>query len=136
MATLDYALLAEYARVDASGLITIVGGSFDRIEAATGPEAIYHIYVALRVLVEESEAANLVPVEVRVLSPGDYQMAVSTRVQPSPSAESFDGRYSIMLAIGLNLPLPVAGRYVVQVSIDGGVARDLPFNVVLIPAGQ
>lgn len=31
MASLDYALLAEYARVDASGLLTVVGGSFDRV---------------------------------------------------------------------------------------------------------
>ncbi|MGH3813059.1 MAG: hypothetical protein ACRDUV_11460 [Pseudonocardiaceae bacterium] len=29
MATLDYALLAEYARIDPAGLVTIVGGSFD-----------------------------------------------------------------------------------------------------------
>lgn len=135
MATLDYALLAEYARVDAAGLITIVGGSFDRIEAAES-EGIHRIYVALRVLADESEAANPVPVEIRVLSPGDYQMAMSTRIRPNPSAEPFDGHYNITLAVGLNLPLPVAGRYVIQVSIDGRVARDLPFNVALIPAGQ
>lgn len=49
MATLAYALLAEYARIDLAGLVTIVGGSFDRIQA-TNTSGAQQTYVLMRVL--------------------------------------------------------------------------------------
>lgn len=54
MATLDYALLAEYARIDPAGLVTIVGGSFDRVQASSSRGS-QQTYVVMRVLLDESE---------------------------------------------------------------------------------
>jgi transposase len=56
VATLDYALLAEYARIDPAGLVTIVGGSFDRVQA-TSISGAQQTYVVMRVLLDESEEA-------------------------------------------------------------------------------
>ncbi|MGI9002155.1 MAG: DUF6941 family protein [Pseudonocardia sp.] len=129
MASLDYALLAEYARVDASGLLTVVGGSFDRV-TASGPNAGQQLYVALRVLLDHDE--DRVPLEVRVSSPGgEYELGMSAVAEPNRSAEPVDGRFNIMMALGVVAPLPVAGRYAVRVSLDGKLERELPFVVEL-----
>ena len=69
MATLDYALLAEYARIDPAGLVTIVGGSFDRVQA-TSTSGAHQMYVVMRVLLDESEGAASFEVSVRVSEQG------------------------------------------------------------------
>jgi hypothetical protein len=47
-ATLDYTLLAEYACIDPAGLVTIVGGSFDRVQA-TSTSGAQQTYVAANI---------------------------------------------------------------------------------------
>jgi hypothetical protein len=63
VATLDYALLAEYARIDPAGLVTIVGGSFDRVQA-TSTGGAQQTYVVMRVLLDESEETTSFEVSV------------------------------------------------------------------------
>ena len=82
MATLAYALLAEYARIDPAGLVTIVGGSFDRIQAANTSGA-QQTYVVMRVLLDESEEAA--SFEVSIEPPGKpYTLQVPARQRATP----------------------------------------------------
>lgn len=127
MATLDYALLAEYARVDSAGLLTVVGGSFDRVRAA-GPAAAQQVFLALRVLVDEDE--DPVQIDIKVQSPGgEYELGMSGLAERNANAQPVDGRVNVMLAFGVVVPLSSAGRYVVRVALSGEVVRDLPFVV-------
>lgn len=129
MATLDYALLAEYARIDPAGLVTIVGGSFDRVQA-TRTSGAQQTYVVMRVLLDESEEAA--SFEVSIEPPGkNYTLQVAGTAARNPAAVPVDGRVSVTLAIGLMVPIVAAGRYVARVSLEGKPVQDLPFVVDL-----
>lgn len=59
LARLQYALLAEYARVDAAGLLTVVGAGFDHVGVQSLP-AYQSMGLALRLLLPEGqEQANV-----------------------------------------------------------------------------
>jgi uncharacterized protein DUF6941 len=129
MAALDYAILAEFARVDSANLLTVVGGSFDKVQT-NAPSATQQIYVALRVLLSEDE--DSVAVEVRAVAPsGEPTVAMSNEARRSPEAQPLDGMFNIMLAIGMLAILQSGGRYVVQVLLNGDMAKELPFLVDL-----
>ena len=55
MPTLDYVIMSEFARIDPSGLVTIVGGSFDRVQAPERGVG-QQLFVTLRALLEEADA--------------------------------------------------------------------------------
>jgi len=117
MATLDYALLAEYARIDPAGMVTIVGGSFDRVQASS-TSGVQQTYVVIRVLLDKSEEA--VAFEVSVGPPNKtYARQLAGTAKRNPAAVPVDGRVGVTLAIGLMVPIVAAGRYVVRVSLEG-----------------
>jgi hypothetical protein len=127
VATLDYALLAEYARIDPAGLVTIVGGSFDRVQA-TSTSGAQQTYVVMRVLLDESEEA--VSFEVSVEPPSKaYALQLAGTAERNPAAVPVDGRVGVTLVIGFMVPIVAAGRYVARVSLDGQPVQDLPFVV-------
>lgn len=129
MAALDYAVLAEYARIDSAGLVTIVGGSFDRVEVSAGG-AVQQVFVALRILSERDE--ERVPFEVRVRAPEQqYEIVFSGATARAQDATPVGGRFSFTTAVGLVVPLPVAGEYVVDVALAGDIVRQLPFVVTV-----
>ena len=129
MAALDYAMLAEYARIDAAGLVTVVGGSFDRVQVI-GDSGVQQVFVALRVLTAEEE--DRVPFEVKVRAPEQqYEIRVAGATQRAPDASPVGGFYSFTAALGVAAPLPVAGEYVVEVSLAGDIVRRLPFVVTM-----
>ncbi len=122
VATLDYALLAEYARIDPAGLVTIVGGSFDRVQT-TSTSGVQQTYVVMRVLLDESEEAA--SFEVSVEPPNmAYAMQLAGTAVRNPAAVPVDGRIGVTLTIGLMVPIVVAGRYVVRVSLEGQPVKE------------
>jgi hypothetical protein len=127
VATLAYALLAEYARIDPAGLVTIVGGSFDRIQA-TNTSGAQQTYIVMRVLLDElEEAASF---EVSIEPPGkSYTLPVTGTAARNPAAVQVDGRVGVTLTIGFMIPIIAAGRYVARVSLEGQPVQDLPFVV-------
>ncbi|PZS39148.1 MAG: hypothetical protein DLM62_09830 [Pseudonocardiales bacterium] len=127
MATLDYALLAEYARIDPAGLVTIVGGSFDRVQAMSTSGA-HPTYLVMRVLLDESEEAA--SFEVSVEPPNKvYALQLTGTAARHPAAVPVDGRVGVTLTIGLMVPIVAAGLYVARVSLEGQSVQALPFVV-------
>lgn len=126
MAQLEYALLAEYARLDAAGLLTVVGGHFDRVQTPT-PGRVYSFAVTFRVRLEDAERS--VPFEIKVSPPSDQggALALSGTAQVSPTAE-VGGHYS-QTVVNLGMPILVAGRYTVRVYVADELAKELPFEV-------
>ncbi|GLZ41217.1 hypothetical protein [Actinokineospora sp. NBRC 105648] len=47
MASLDFAMLAEFAELDSAGLLTVVGGGFDRIEVRS-PGLVQQVHLVMR----------------------------------------------------------------------------------------
>jgi hypothetical protein len=129
MAELDLALLAEYAKVDQVGLLTIVGGGFDRLQVSTvGQGTMQQLYTVLRFRLSESEPPA--PFEVKI-RPADasYEIGLTGSATKNPGARPVDGYVHFAIAVGMFVPLPVAGRYVVEVQLDGESVRELPFVV-------
>lgn len=131
LATLDYALLAEFARIDAAGLLTVVGASFDRVQAP-GPGAGQQMAVVLRVLLDEGESSadfqvNIEPPNVQ------FTMSFTGTAERNDQAVPVDGHIAVSLALGVTVPLPAAGRYVVAVSLGETVVKTLPFVVEFPP---
>lgn len=131
MASLDYAVLAEYARIDSAGLLTVVGGSFDRVHVGSD-EGVQQLYVALRVLTKEDE--ERVPFEVRLKAPDEhYEIVFTGATERAEDARPVGGWYSFIAVLGAVAPLPVAGEYVVDVILAGDTVRTLTFVVTMKP---
>lgn len=127
MAILDYVIMSEFARLDPSGLVTIVGGSFDRVQA-TQRGAGQQLFITLRALLEEAETS--VAFEVKVRPPtGQFEIGITGKAARRPEALPIDGRVGVIATVGLVVPLQVEGRHEVQVSLGDGDTRTLPFVV-------
>ena len=134
MATLDYVIVSEYARIDPSGLVTIVGGSFDRVQAPQ-PGASQPLFITLRALLEETETS--VSFEVKVRPPTDqYAIGITGQAARRPDARSIDGRVGVVATVGILVPLLVEGRHEVQVSLDDSQTWSLPFVVEFAQPGD
>ena len=127
MASLDFVLLAEYARVDQAGLITIVGGGFDRVRVPT-QGGMQQVFVTMRIVLDEGEPD--VPFEVKAQSPDNqYEIGVAGTTSHAPGVQPDDGKVNFIAAIGLAVPIQMAGRHLVQILLAGEVVRYLPFVV-------
>ncbi|MGH3540890.1 MAG: hypothetical protein ACRDQU_12415 [Pseudonocardiaceae bacterium] len=133
MASLDYVIMSEFARVDLSGLVTIVGGSFDRVQA-TQRGAGQQLFITLRAILEEAETS--VSFEVKVRPPtGQFEIGITGEAARRPEVLPIDGRVGVIAAVGLVVPLQTEGRHEVRVSV-GQETRVLPFVVEFVqPAG-
>jgi uncharacterized protein YfaP (DUF2135 family) len=131
LATLDYVLLAEFARVDPAGLLTAVGASFDRVQVP-GPGAAQQMAVALRVLLDADEQS--VDFRVGIDPPGgEFAMSFTGTSERNARAQPVDGKIAVLVAVNLTVPLPVEGRYAVAVALGDVVVKTLPFVVEFAP---
>jgi hypothetical protein len=127
VAELDSLMLAEYARVDASGLLTLVGGGFDRVQVA-GLPAQQPASLALRVTLDEAERS--VPVQVTARAPeGRYVINLVGSAEQPDAARPHEGKVGVTLVVGMTLPLPVMGVYEVLVRLGDLPERRLSFVV-------
>lgn len=133
MATLDYVIVSEYARIDPSGLVTIVGGSFDRVQAPQ-PGAGQQLFITLRALLEEQETS--VSFEVKVRPPtNQFTIGITGQTARRPDALAIDGRVGVVATVGVLVPLLMEGRYEVQISLDDSQTRTLSFMVEFAQPG-
>jgi hypothetical protein len=130
VAELDFAILAEYARLEpGSGLLTLVGGGFDRVTAQTLPVVLQAAY-AVRVSLGEPDelGADLV---VIVESPREEPvLRVVGRFDKPDDPVVVDGKIGVTTVAPLVMPLQVAGTYRVRLLIDGTEERRHAFEVV------
>jgi hypothetical protein len=115
------ALLADYAKVERSGLLSIIGGGITQVHLASIPNLLSLAVVTQ--LLPVGEAVGTITVEVRRPT-GD-------------SALTITGEYSLVAvdklvnnAFNLNLLIDALGEWVVSIAFgDGQPTVDLPFEV-------
>ena len=111
MASLDYVIMSEFARVDPSGLVTIVGGSFDRLQAPQRGVG-QQLFITLRALLETETSVLF---EVKVLPPtGQFEIKVNGQAARRPEALPLDGHVGVIATVGLVVPLQTEGRHEVR----------------------
>lgn len=129
MAELDYAFLADYARVESNGTLTAVGASWTHLRPARLPGS-HHFYVAGRIRTRLQEP----PTDLRIALIGPleaYRLETSLPLQADPNATPYgEGWLGHVFAFEVGAPLTAAGMYVVELSIEGETVRRLKFEVV------
>lgn len=140
MAEIDYAFLADFAKVEPHGVLTVVGASWTFIEAPQFPIG-WRLAVACRVRGTVSEGP--VPFVVTFNGPvgADQRVSISTEgalvvgdhVRPyGPDSD----RVGHLLAMDLQVPLPEPGLYEVIVELpESGERRRIAFEAMQIAAG-
>ncbi|WP_169514641.1 DUF6941 family protein [Actinokineospora enzanensis] len=131
MAGLDFAMLAEFARVDSGGLLTVVGGGFDRMEVRSSG-LVQQVHLVMRFNLGDGETS--VGFGVRVLTPGDpvFQVEVSgLAVTDNREADAPVARHAVTV-IPLGFPVAVSGSYALEIQVDGQVVGSLPFEVRIV----
>ncbi|SDQ85835.1 hypothetical protein [Quadrisphaera sp. DSM 44207] len=127
MAELDYAVLADFARVDGDGTLTVVGAHRAVVLAPALP-AQQVLSVAGRVWMGRREPAA--QLSLGAMTPdGDIPVVAEWLLEPGPEQLEGTGRSSASFAVTVVAPLPVPGGYGLVLSVNGDVARTLPFTV-------
>ena len=122
---LDYALLGEWARVNAIGTLTVIDGSFLRVNAPIG--AVVPIAVAGRIrFLEEPYEAN---VGVQFELPQGLTLSFEILATAVEATSYGEGRRHVLFALYTQLPVLSAGRCKVGVFLDGVLARELCFSM-------
>ena len=132
MAVLDYAFVADFAKVEPNGTLTAIGASWTFVQANTLP-SVHRMAVAGRIRGKVGE----VPIAIRVdvWGPDDtFRLAAEAQLGPSTKARPYgDGFVGHLFALDLQIPLPAVGLYVIYIDLDGERARRLAFDVVKAP---
>jgi hypothetical protein len=128
VAELDYAVLADYARVDGDGTLTVVGAHRTVVTVPALP-AQQVLAVAGRVWMGRREPSARLT--LGALTPhGDVGVVADWPLDPGPEQAEGSGRSSASFAVAVVAPVAVAGGYALVLSVNGEVVRHLAFSVV------
>ena len=123
---LDYALLAEWARVNATGTLTVIDGSFLRVSAPVGTLVPLAVAGRVRFLGEPFETTVRVQFELTEGPSISFEVVATAEEEASYG----DGRRHVLFALNTQLPVLSAGRCKVSIFLNGVLARDLYFAMV------
>lgn len=128
MAEIDYAFLADFAKVEANGSLTVVGASWTHLTARILPAA-HRMAVAGRIKARADE--DPIQLSVTVSGPeGTFQITTQGELTARPDSVTYgDGWVGHLFALDLQIPLPAPGLYTVNVEVAGGGDRRLAFEV-------
>lgn len=123
---LDYAYLAEFAKVDNNSL-TAIGASYTHITTNRLPVR-HMLYVAGRV--RAAEKAPAFDLAIQFNGPRDTpELRVTLEAHPAMEARPYDGKVGITFALGMEVPLNYEGLYEVRLFIEEREVRRLAFDV-------
>lgn len=134
---MDYAFLAEYAKVDPGGNLTAVGASYTHLLVPSFPAG-HLVSVAGRVRAGMGEAPSL---RVVALTPGE-SVRIETEMQLAPASQArpYDpdqGTVGLQFALSMILPMPTPGLYTFDLVLEGVQVRRLAFTAEQAePQGQ
>jgi hypothetical protein len=135
----DLMMLANHAE-DHSGLLTIVGGSWDSVNVAApiqgAPDNVFAVMqgtLVMRLLFHPTETNRSHRFEVRISDADGAEIAkledevMVMRLEDLPPA--WDQGVNLVIQL-TGLPLPAPGLYVITLNVDGQFMADRPFRVI------
>jgi len=133
MANLDYAFLADFAKVEPNGTLTTVGASFTFVTAVALPTT-HQMAVAGRARGGIDEDA--IPLRIEIVGPDEaFQLGAEGLLLKGPHARPYGGGLiGHVFALNVQIPLSTEGLYVVNVRVGDEAPRRLAFDVVTPPA--
>jgi hypothetical protein len=131
---LTLALLARYAEVDPeSGLLNLTGGGVDVFGIKRVPTE-FTMACALRFLYREVESGQTFQVTLATLDPQLQLVGKPTDCEITPHLGAFHvegglGTFTVTGAV--TLAVESVGLHSISIAIDGAIAGDIPFQVLL-----
>ena len=127
MADLDYAFLADFARVEPTGTLTAMSASWTHLWVPALP-SVHRLSVAGRVRAGVDDGP--IPMRIEIFLPsGDIVLGTDFAVEAGPDAKPYaDNRIGLLFAIETIVPIIEEGKFRVSIRLDGEVARDLYFE--------
>ncbi len=123
---LDYAFLAEYAKVEPSGVLNAVGASFTVLSVVQFPAA-HLLSVAGRVRMAEGGVPF--PLTISFEGPAPEESVISLEMMVAHGTETaYEGRVGVLFAATTLVPVVRAGLHHVRISIQNQVVRELAFD--------
>jgi hypothetical protein len=127
MAELDYAFIAEFAKVE-NGKLTAVGASYIDVRPPALP-APHTLSVAGRIRAPED--TKTIGLTIRVNPPGGaINMVVDWSMQPGPEAVRYDGKIGVLFAVSTAVLLTTEGLCEIFIDVDKVQQRRLAFRVI------
>lgn len=128
VAELDYAFVAEYAKVE-SGKLTAVGASFTDLHVPAVPTA---RYIAIAGRIRAPEETQEIDLKITIVPPGDApRISASGTLGRDDDFAVYDGKVAVVFAVANTIPFKNAGLYEVLITVDGTHERRLAFEVVV-----
>lgn len=122
------AFLADYAKVEQSGLLSIIGGGITAVHLPSVPNLL-GLAVVIQLL-PTGNVAGTITVEVRRPS-GDSALTINGRYTLDAAARLVNN------AVNVNLVIDTPGEWIVSVEFGGDeLTVDLPFTVTTGPAPE
>ncbi|HEV2291106.1 MAG TPA: hypothetical protein VGR60_04650 [Gemmatimonadales bacterium] len=126
------AALADYALVDQAGRLSVVG-IFSQVWVSQFPAEHRRTHLVIRVIGRRTEIGEH-KIRIRFLDPEGRELfgGEGTFHFGEPPAGVTDVEAAVILAY--DLPLPRAGRYDVELTLDTETSTHLPLAAALVPA--
>ena len=126
MAELDYAFIAEFAKVE-NGKLTAVGASYLDVQPPIFPAA-HSFSVAGRI--RAPEGTDAIALRIRIIPPGNaMNIVLNWSINPGPETEPYDGKIGFLFAVQAAIALVAEGLCEIFVDIDTVQQRRLAFRI-------
>lgn len=123
---LDYAYLAEYARVDPVGTLSVIGASFTEVTGVRFPASMA-VYIAGRLRM--AEGADPTQLTIRFNGPTAQTPRVEVGAAMAPDGlATYRGRVGVLFTVGMNVPLVEPGLQEFVIRLGDREVRTLRFN--------
>jgi Family of unknown function (DUF6941) len=127
---LDYALLADFVRVD-GGVASVIGGGIDTVYASDVPAA-HNFGLLARITFTRGECDRPHRIEIffRDTDGQDIAKLEATTIPKWDDTLPPDWLVGALMGLNFGLPLPVFGLYAFEIMIDDRSAKTLNLRVV------
>lgn len=127
-AELDYAFLAEFAKID-NGTLNVVGASFTQVDATSFP-GMLELSVAGRVRRLENDEPPLLSIRFFADQEAGELVSMERVLEDEENAVRYAGKIASVFVLRGPLYLAEAGLYKCEISLNGEVVRTLAFEAL------
>lgn len=129
MASLQFAFLAEYAKVESSATLTAIGAGIRGV-GVSGESGEFDIFVAGSVDRDHGEGAVMLSITLEAPK-GAYRLTQSGAMEQAPDTGEF---VSTVFAFRLNVPVVGLGKYIVTLEMNDTEVHRLDLWVATAPS--
>lgn len=133
MASLDFAFLAQSARVDAGNTLSGLGVGFTHVHVPSLPVAVNITVAGLVWMTEEDRAGTQLSLTL-VGADETYEANLDATLTVAAVERSLEGRWAATFDIPVTVAVPVPGIYRVTIRLGGTIAKTLAFEVLAPPS--